>query len=68
MEGYGTTANLNELELKMQQQGIAVIHEAEDFFDFTIPHMLTAWGILVVFILAFVVLARIVLSAIGKEK
>ncbi len=68
MEGYGTTANLNSLELRLQQQGIAVAHEAEDFFDFTNAHMLKAWGVLILFMIVFLVLARIVLSAIGKEK
>lgn len=68
MEGYGTTANLNSLPLRLQQEGIAVPHEAEDFFDFTLPHMLTSWGILVIYTVVFLLLARIVLSKIGKEK
>lgn len=68
MEGYGTTANLNELPLKLQQQGIALPHDAESFFDFTSEHMLTAWGILVCFVFVFLLMARIVLSSIGKEK
>ena len=68
MEGYGTTANLNELELKMQQEGIMIPHDAEAFFDFTTEHMLKAWGILLVFVIVFLLLARIVLTTIGKEK
>lgn len=38
MEGYGTTANLNSLEMKLQQQGLQIEHEAEDFFEFTASH------------------------------
>ena len=68
MEGYGTTANLNELELKMQQEGIMIPHEAEEFFDFTTTHMLKAWVILFAFVVIFLILARVVLSTIGKEK
>lgn len=68
MEGYGTTANLNQLEMRLQQQGIAIVHEAEDFFTFTTEHLLTAWGILGAFIVVFLLMARIVLSTIGKEK
>ncbi|HAJ73361.1 MAG TPA: hypothetical protein DCM49_01035 [Lachnospiraceae bacterium] len=68
MEGYGTTANLNALPLKMQQQGVSIPHEVEDFFDFTNEHMLKAWGILAAFTIVFLILARIVLSGIGKEK
>ena len=43
MEGYGTSANLNELPLKMQQEFPMMSHEAESFFDFTVPHMLKAY-------------------------
>jgi ABC-type transport system involved in multi-copper enzyme maturation permease subunit len=68
MESYGTTANLNQLQLKLQQQGVAILHESEDIFDFTKAHMLTTWGIMVAFVVLFVIVARIVLSTIGKDK
>lgn len=68
MEGYGTTANLNRLELKLQQEGILIPHEAEDFFEFSNPHMMEDWAILLLFVLVFLILARIVLTKIGKEK
>lgn len=68
MEGYGTTANLNELPLRLQQEGVQIPHEAESFFEFTSSHLLSSWGILVVYTVVFLVLARIVLSKIGKEK
>jgi len=68
MEGLGTTANLNSLPLQLQQQGIMIPHDAEDFFEFTASHMLASWGILIGFSVLFLVLARIVLSGVGKEK
>lgn len=68
MEGYGTTANLNELPLRLQQEGVQIPHEAESFFEFTSSHLLSSWGILVVYTVVFLILARIVLSKIGKEK
>lgn len=68
MEGYGTTANLNDLELRLQQEGILLPHEAESFFDYTSGHLLQSWGILLLFVVAFLLLARIVLATIGKEK
>lgn len=68
MEGYGTTANLNDLPLRLQQEGIMVPHEAESFFEFTSSHLLTSWGILVLYTIIFLVFARIVLSKVGKEK
>lgn len=67
MEGYGTTANLNDLPLKLQQEGVMIPHETEDFFEFTNEHMLFAWGILVLFVIIFLILARIVLISIEKE-
>lgn len=68
MEGYGTTANLNDLPLKLQQEGVQIPHETEAFFDFTTSHFVTSLGILLGYMLIFLVLARIVLSRIGKEK
>ena len=68
MEGYGTTANLDDLELKMQQEGFPITHEAEDFFDFTAEHMLGAWGILLAFIVVFAAASGIVLRSIRRSK
>lgn len=67
MEGYGTTANLNGLPLRLQQEGILIPHEAEAFFDFTVAHLLSSWGILILYTFIFLALARMVLSKIGKE-
>lgn len=68
MEGYGTTANLNKLPLRLQQEGIMIPHEAESFFEFTSSHLLISWGILVLYAVVFLVLARIALSKVRKEK
>lgn len=68
MEGYGTTANLNALPLKLQQEGVMISHEAEFFFEFTSSHLLMSWEILALYTVIFLVLARMVLSKVGKEK
>ena len=68
VEGYGTTANLNDLPLKLQQQGVPVSHVAEDFYEYTVEHLLTSWGILIFFGIVCIILARIVLSSLRKEK
>lgn len=68
MEGYGTTANLNNLDLKLQQEGVMIPHEVEDFFEFTVSHLERAWIVLLVFVIFFLVLARVVLARAGKEK
>lgn len=68
MEGLGTTANLNDLPLKLQQEGILVPHEVESFFDYSVSHLGKSWIMLLVFSVVFLVLARIMLGKIGKEK
>lgn len=68
MEGYGTTANLNQMPLKLQQEGLQIPHEAEEFFTFTNEHMLKVWIFLILFVIVFLVLARIALAKIEKER
>lgn len=67
MEGLGTTANLNDLPLKLQQQGLPIEHKVEDFFEFSAGHMLESWFILILFTAVFLGLSRMVLNKIGKE-
>ena len=45
--------NLSSLPLRLQQEGIMIPHDAESFFEFTVPHILMDWGILVVFTIVF---------------
>lgn len=68
VEGYGTIANLNDLPLRLQQQGVMIPHEAEQFFEYTVEHLLQSWGILAVYAIVFLILARIALTKIGAEK
>lgn len=68
MEGYGTTANLNDLTLRLQQEGILIPHEAETFFEFTSTHLMMSWGILAVYTAVFLILTRIILSKTTKEE
>ncbi|MBQ4562693.1 MAG: ATP-binding cassette domain-containing protein [Clostridia bacterium] len=71
MEGYGTTANLNSLPLRLQEDpALATIiqHEAEDFFTYEASHLAQSRIILAVYAVVCLILARIVLSKVGKEK
>lgn len=68
MEGFGTTADLNSLPLKLQQEGIMLPHEAEDFFAHTSAHLMDSWLVLLIFVVDFLLLARIVLMSIEREK
>ena len=64
MEGYGTTANLNDLQLRLQQEGVMLIHVAEDFFTFTVGHLLSTWGILIAYTVAFLLISGFMLRRI----
>lgn len=68
MEGFGTTANLNELPLRLQQEGVMIPHEAESFFEFSLSHMWTTWSILILYSVIFLVIARLVLKNIDKDR
>lgn len=68
MESIGSSADLNELPLRLQQEGIMLPHEFESFYECTDSHLLTTWLILIGFTVAFLVLARLVLGRLGKEK
>jgi ABC-type multidrug transport system ATPase subunit len=71
MEGYGTTADLNELIPLIPNPvtyEMEPMHPPEDFFEFTASHMGATWVILCVFIAAFSVMAGVVLSRIKKER
>lgn len=67
MEGYGTSANLNAMSLAMQQSGYPVVHEAEEFFEYTVPHLLRAWGMLLGYMAVFLGLSRISLFRIRQD-
>lgn len=68
MEGYGTTADLNNLQLRLQQEGVMIPHEAEDFFTFSTDHIVITWGILIAFTVVFLILARVMLNSIKKDR
>lgn len=68
MEGYGTTANLNSLELRLQQEGVLLPHQAEFDFDFTTEHLVYAWEMLILFAIVFAIMTRFSMEAIKKEK
>ena len=68
MEGFGTTANLNALETKLEQQGmVGIEREVESFYEFTGDHFMFAVGMLLVFVAVFSVLACIVLRGVKND-
>ena len=67
MEGYGSCANLNALDLKLQQENIPVPHTFEAFYEYTAGHLLQSWGILLLFTVLCLVIARAVLPNLKKK-
>lgn len=68
MSGYGTTANLIKLSEGMYFPNEGTKDMIEDLFDYSKTNIFKAWSILFLFVIGFVLLARIVLSNISKEK
>lgn len=67
VEGYGTAADLNGLPTRLEQQGITMLYEAEDFFEHTAGHMWKAWGMLTLFVVVFLALSRVALGTAKRE-
>lgn len=69
MEGFGTTANINEMKLIMniggQRQEYSLV--AQDFFTYTKEHLFTVWGLLAAFVLVFGALSVINLRKVRKN-
>ena len=68
MQGYGTTADLNSLPTRLEQQGIQIEREAESFFTFSWTNFTLSLLMLCVFVMAFSILAGYVLRSIKKER
>ena len=67
MEGYGTIANLNSLELRLQQQIPNLVHEFEYFFNYTERHLCRSWLVLIIFIVLFAGLSILSLRNVDKS-
>ena len=68
MEGYGTVSDLNALDLRLQTEGLPIPHEAEEFFTYTSEHLLRSWGIMIAFSVVLLIITRIMITSIGREK
>jgi len=64
---YGTTANLNSLPTRLEQQGIQIAHEVESYFTFTGANYAFSLLMLCLFIVVFSAFAGYVLRNIKKE-
>ena len=68
MEGLGTTANLNSIQLRLAQQGVPIEHKAESFFDYTAGHMAVAWLILAGFAVCCLAAACLLLRRLKRSE
>lgn len=68
MEGYGSTANLNTLEMSLHEQGINIPHEFEAAYDFTSSHIIKVWLLILAFALLFQIVSVLMLRRIDKER
>ncbi|HBT95134.1 MAG TPA: hypothetical protein DEB24_03070 [Coriobacteriia bacterium] len=68
MEAFGTTANLNALTLRLQEQGIVMERLVEYCYLYTGEHFLFALALIAAYIPAACVLSWIALRSIKKEQ
>ncbi len=67
MEALGSISDLNSLPLRIQETVPSVPHDVEKIFEATSGHLLTVWGILLAFILVFVVTGNLMLHTVSKD-
>ncbi len=68
VEALGSIAHLNDLDLRMQADFPMLEHEAEDFFEATVSHLLKDWMILLVMGLLLLVLCGLSMRNISKDR
>lgn len=67
MEALGSISRLNDMELRLQKEGAIVPHEFESMFESTEPHLLLVWGILLAFIIGFILVGNALLHRVSKD-
>lgn len=67
MEAYGSTANLNELMLRIQKTIPEMEHEVENLYVNSVWHLMFSWEILIGFTIIFGALSYIALANIEKS-
>ena len=67
MQGYGTTANLNSLPSRLQQQGFDIVRDVNSFYTFSGANFMFSVFMLCLFTVVFSFLAGFVLRNIKNE-
>lgn len=67
METLGSVCDLNELPLRLQADFPMLTHEADEMFEATAGHLLSGWGVLLLFCVVFLVLGNLFLHRVKKD-
>lgn len=67
MEALGSTSDLNQLPLRLQEEFPMIPHEADEAFLHTAEHLREVWLILVIFILVPLVIGNFALHRVKKD-
>lgn len=68
IECLGSTSDLNDLTLRIQEELPQYEHEASEMFEFAASHLWANWGIMLVFIVIFAVVSALVLRSLSNEQ
>ena len=68
VEGFGSIANLNSLPRTEKEAAANMLPDPENFYTYTSGHLLKTWGLLILFTALFILLARLALRKVAKEK
>lgn len=67
MEALGSTSNLNDLPLRLQEEFPIIPHEADNAFLYTAGHLWKVWLILAVFVIVPLVIGNYALHGVKKD-
>ena len=65
---YGTIANLNSLDLKMQKDFPMIEHETEALYKFAENNLMQKWAVLAVMLLVCLIASGVILRRVAKDK
>lgn len=68
VEAMGSTARLNDLQLRMQEEFPTLVHEAEDLFEISERHIVTDWIILIFMAVAFSMISLFMIRKVSKDE
>lgn len=68
VEAMGSTARLNDLQLRMQEEFPTLVHEAEALFEISERHIVTDWIILIFMAVAFSTISLFMIRKVSKDE